>query len=42
MPLANYDFHVDQGGTFEQIYDVVRKQKPASVDIYSPLYIGHH
>jgi hypothetical protein len=36
------DDNIDQGGTFEQVHEVVQKQHPASVDIYSPLYIGHH
>lgn len=34
------DDNVDQGGTLERIHDLVIKQKPKSIDIYTPLYIG--
>lgn len=38
--LLIVDDNVDKGGTLERIYDLVIKQKPKSVDIYTPLYIG--
>lgn len=34
------DDNVDQGGTLERIHDLAIQQKPKSIDIYTPLYIG--
>lgn len=47
-PTTNYagknilivDDNVDKGGTLERIYDLAIQQKPKSIDIYTPLYIG--
>ncbi len=36
------DDNVDSGGTFEVLYDMVIRQGPAQIDLYSPILMRHH